>query len=64
MAEEIDPIEAIEKLSKAQAIDLILLQMFAKAISLDDITARIKEKQPEVIRVVNDVLRETVEASK
>jgi hypothetical protein len=56
-----DPKKALEGLRKAQVIDLIIWQMFAKGITLVELTARIKEKEKEVIDAVNDFLAETLE---
>ncbi len=48
--------EAFNRLSKAQVIDLIIWQMFAKSISLEELTVRIQEAEKDVIRHVNEHL--------
>lgn len=55
--------EAFDKLNKAQVIDLIIWQMFAKTISLEELTVRIREKEKEVISQVNEHLRKTMGVS-
>ena len=52
--------EAFNKLSKKQVIDLIIWQMFEKHISLDELTARIKLKEKDIVKSVNEHLAKTL----
>lgn len=53
--------EAFMKLSKKQVIDLIIWQMFEKHISINELTERIKSKEKDVVKAVNEHLTKTLE---
>ena len=48
--------KALNRLSKAQVIDLIIWQMFVKKISLEELTERIKEEEAAIIKRVDEHL--------
>jgi len=53
--------EAFKQLTKDQVIHLIIWQMFEKKISLEELTAEIKEKEKEIIKNVNKHLIENLD---
>lgn len=55
-----ESLEAFEKMSKEQVIQLIVWQMFKKHISLDELTEKIKLKEREIVKNVNEHLMKTL----